>query len=113
MTPQTQLTAQLAQMQKAAREAMSPEAWEYLQGTAGSPDLDVLTWQSIPVVPRVLQGMTGVDTSVVLGGAELATPVVVSATAAHRLAHPDAEMATAAGAAAQGALMVYSNSAAV
>ena len=113
MTPPTQLPTQLAELRDAARAAMSQDAWEYLQGTAGSPDLDVLTWQSIPVVPRVLQGMTGVDTSVTIGGAELATPVVVAATAAHRLAHPDAEVATAAGAAAQGALMVYSNSAAV
>ena len=41
-------------------------------------------------------------------GATLAHPVIVAPTAAHDLAHPDAELATARGAAAAGALMTLS-----
>ena len=41
----------------------------------------------------------------------LEAPLMVSATAAHRLAHPEAECAAARAAAAVGALMVYSSSA--
>ena len=78
-----------------------------------SPDLDERAWSSVLLVPRVLTGLTGVDASTSLGGARLRTPVLVAATAAHRLAHPDGELATARAAAAEGALMVYSSSAAV
>ena len=103
----------LASLRDAALAALTPQAWSYFQGTAGSPELDALAWQSVLLVPRVLRGLAGVDTSTTLGGAPVRTPVLVAATAAHRLAHPAGEIATAAGAAAQGALMVYSNSAAV
>ena len=100
-------------LRDAARAALSPAAWGYYQGTVGAPELDAQAWSSVFVVPRVMCGLTGVDTSLTLGGAHLATPVLVAASAAHRLAHPDGELATAAAAAAEGALMVYSSSAAV
>ena len=100
-------------LRQAAEAALSPVALAYYQGTAGSPDLDTRAWSSVLLVPRVLSGLTSVDTTTSLGGAQLATPVLIAATAAHRLAHPDGELATARAAAAEGALMVYSSSAAV
>ena len=100
-------------LREAANAALTPPAWAYYQGTAGSPELDAQAWSSVLLVPRVLTGLTGIDTSTTLGGARLDTPVLIAATAAHRLAHPDGELATARAAAAEGALMVYSSSAAV
>ena len=70
VTPPTQRAAASpddgAAIDRRARAAMRRAACgATCQGTAGSPDLDVLdAWASILVVPRVLQGMTGVDTSV-------------------------------------------------
>lgn len=61
----------------------------------------------------MLHGLASVDTTSTLGADAVATPIMVSATAAHGMAHPDAELATAAAAAAAGALMVYSSNAAV
>lgn len=100
----------------AARERLDPATWSYYQGVAddrpdAEPDHDA--WERIHLVPRVLHGLAAVDTTATLGTDTVATPVMVAATAAHGLAHPDAELATAAGAAAAGALMVYSSSAAV
>ncbi len=100
----------------AARERMAPAAWDYYQGVAddrpdADPDHDA--WERIHLVPRVLHGLASVDTTATLGPDVVATPIMVSATAAHGLAHPEAELATAAAAAAAGALMVYSSNAAI
>jgi 4-hydroxymandelate oxidase len=98
----------------AAQERLDPLAWDYYAGVAGGdPDTDADAWKRLWLVPRVLRGLRSVDASLVLGGAAVRTPIMIAATAAHGLAHPDGELATAKGAAAAGALMVYSSSAAV
>lgn len=100
----------------AARTALDPTTWTYYAGTAGPPteaDRDSAAWQDHDLIPRFLRGLEACDTSISLGGDDFATPVMVAATAAHGLAHPEGELATARAAAATGALMVYSNSAAV
>jgi 4-hydroxymandelate oxidase len=103
-------------LKAAARAALPAPSWEYYQGVAdGRPDAepDHEAWERIGIVPRVMQSLTGVDSTLELGGAALRTPVMVAATAAHGLAHPEGEVASSRGAAAAGALMVYSSSAAV
>src|SRR3954451_6242400 len=101
-------------LRQAARTHLDPISWEYYSAVAdGHPDRDQLAWQQIDLVPRALRGLRSVDTSLVLTGIPLATPIMVAATASHRLAHPDGEIATARAAADAGALMVYSSSAAV
>ena len=97
-----------------AQATLDPSAWNYYQGTAGGdPEVDHDAWQQIALVPRVMQGLTGIDQSLTLGGADLQTPIMIAATAGHGLAAVDGEIATATAAAAVGALMVYSSSATV
>lgn len=99
-----------------AQSALDPLSWDYYEGVAdGHPEsrTDHEAWQRIGIVPRVLQGLSGVDTALTLGGTLLPTPVLVAPTAAHGLAHPDGEVATMRGASAAGALMIYSSSAKV
>lgn len=101
-------------LRAAAQARLDPLAWNYYQAVAGGPpDHDSASWQQIELVPRVMQGLTSVEVGTELGGRALATPIMVAATAAHRLADPDGEIATARATAAAGALMVYSSSAAV
>ena len=101
-------------LRSAAQRRLDPLTWNYYQGTAdGHFDLDFLAWQRIGLVPRVMQGLTGIDQTLTLGGTPLQTPILVAASAGHGLAHPDGEMVTARAAAAVGALMVYSSSATV
>lgn len=105
-----------AGIKAAARSRLDRASWDYYQGVADDrpdTDLDHDAWQGVDLVPRILHGLRSVDTAVTLGTDRLATPVMVSATAAHGLADADAELATAAAAAAVGALMVYSSSAAI
>ena len=68
-------------------------------------------WTQVRFLPRVLRDVSAVRTSVRLGpplNLELRTPVAVAPTAFHRLAHPEGEVAAAAGAARAGALFVLS-----
>ncbi|MEA2652400.1 MAG: 4-hydroxymandelate oxidase [Chloroflexota bacterium] len=90
---------------------MEPAAWDYYAGGAG----DELTiadnreaWNRLRLRPRVLVDVSTVDLTTSAFGATLAHPVIVAPTAAHHLAHPDGELATARGAAASGALMTLS-----
>jgi len=103
-----------ALLRDAARAAVAPDAWAFYQGTAdglADPERDARAWDRWDLVPRAMTGLTAIDTSVELGGVRLPSPITISATAAHGGAHPDAEAATAAGAAAAGVLMAYSHNA--
>ena len=115
------------ELRAAAQHAIDVMPWAYYQATADRPaggasgpvEIDAAAWRRFDLVPRVLQGAGVPDISVTLpgslhrGGARLATPVMIAASAGHGMAHPDGEVATGAAATAAGALMVYSNSATV
>jgi 4-hydroxymandelate oxidase len=94
-----------------AHSAVEPGAWGYYAGGAG--DEISLTdaraaWDRFRLRPRVLVDVTSRDLTTTAFGRSLAHPIIVSPTAAHHMAHPDAERATARGAAAAGALMTLS-----
>ncbi len=101
----------LADLEPLARARMEPGAWDYYAGGSG----DELTiadnheaWNRLRLLPRVLIDVSRVDLSTSAFGVPLAHPVVVAPTAAHYLAHPEAEVGTARGAAAADALMTLS-----
>ncbi|SDX94054.1 4-hydroxymandelate oxidase [Modestobacter sp. DSM 44400] len=68
-------------------------------------------WQEWRLRPRVLRGIAAAQLGTTLLGSEVATPIGVAPWAYQGMAHPDGERATAAGAAAAGALMTVSTSA--
>jgi 4-hydroxymandelate oxidase len=94
-----------------ARAAVEPGPWGYYAGGAGD-ELSLAdahaAWDRIRLRPRVLVDVTSRDLSTTAFGRTLAHPIIVSPTAAHHMAHRDAERATARGAAAAGALMTLS-----
>lgn len=101
----------LATYHEAARSVLPPEVYEYY--ASGSGDEVTLSeagaaWAAHRLRPRALQDVSATDTAVDLLGARLATPVGVAPMALQHLAHPEAELATAKGAAAAGALLVLS-----
>lgn len=94
-----------------ARQAMDQGAWDYYAGGAG--DERSLTgardaWDRLRLCPRILVDVASRDVSTRAFGHSLAHPIIVAPMAAHDLAHPDAERATARGAAAAGALFALS-----
>jgi 4-hydroxymandelate oxidase len=98
-------------LQREARGRLPAEAYDYYAGGAGrgrTLRANERSWRRSWLAPRVLRDVRHVDTSVELLGARLRTPIAVAPTAFHCLAHPDGELATAAGAARAGALLVLS-----
>jgi 4-hydroxymandelate oxidase len=104
--------ASLADVERAARERMSPMANDYVNGGAG--DEHTLRWNAdayrdIRLRSRVLVDVSRVDTSLRLLGLDLAHPILLAPTAYHKLVHPDGEVATARGASAARAAMIVSS----
>ncbi|MCA1570641.1 MAG: alpha-hydroxy-acid oxidizing protein [Chloroflexi bacterium] len=101
----------VAELKPLARARIEPAAWDYYAGGAG----DELTladnrdaWNRLRLRPRVLVDVSSVSLSTRAFGITLDHPVIVAPTASHGLAHPDAEVGTARGAASAGALMTLS-----
>jgi 4-hydroxymandelate oxidase len=86
-------------------------AYAYFSGGAEAERLlheNVTAWWRWRLLPHVLRDVSSVSTATTLLGSPVATPVVVGPTALHRLAHPDAEVATVGAASEAGAAMVVS-----
>ncbi len=103
----------VADFERLARERMSavPAAWDYYAGGAGDEHSladNRAAWDRFRLRPRVLVDVGSRDLSVAAFGVTLPHPIVVAPTAAHNLAHPDAERHTARGAAEAGALFTLS-----
>lgn len=101
----------LADYRKAAREALSPLAYDYY--ASGAHDEVTLrenraAYRRIPLRYRVLRDVSARDLRTSVLGCDLAFPVLVAPTAFHRLAHPDGELATVRAAGAVGTGMILS-----
>ncbi|MCC6618521.1 MAG: alpha-hydroxy-acid oxidizing protein [Chloroflexi bacterium] len=115
MTDPGQLT-NVADYESLARTRMDPAAWDYQAGGSGDERSladNLAAWARIRLRPRVLVDVTSRTTATAAFGTDLPHPIVVAPTAAHRLSHSEAELATARGAAAAGALYTVSTIASV
>lgn len=101
----------LADWEPLARARLDPGAWDYYAGGAGD-EISLAdagaAWNRLRLQPRVLVEAARRDLATEAFGARLPHPVIVAPMAAHDLAHADAELATARGAAAAGALLTLS-----
>ena len=96
----------------AAKATLAPDVWAYIDG--GAADEVTLEWnrdafRMIPLMPRMLNDVSTLDTRVTLLGAELPHPILLAPVASNGIAHPDGEVAAARGAKAQGAGMILSS----
>lgn len=101
----------VAEYEPLARARLEQGPWDYQAGGAGDEHSladNVAAWSRIRLRPRVLVDVASRDLSTEAFGRSLSHPIVVAPTAQHRLSHPDAELATARGAAAAGALLTLS-----
>jgi len=105
------MVADVADLQRRARELLPGPVYDYYAGGSGRERTlrgNEKAWRHTWLAPRILRNVAAVDTSIRLPGGSAAAPVCVAPTAYHGLAHPDGELATAAGAARAGALYVLS-----
>ncbi|HUA30311.1 MAG TPA: alpha-hydroxy acid oxidase [Streptosporangiaceae bacterium] len=100
-----------AELQRQARKLLTRPVYDYYAGGSGRERTlraNEKAWRQVWLAPRVLRDVSAVDTATRLLGADVATPLCVAPSGYHGLAHPDGELATAAGAARAGALFVLS-----
>jgi 4-hydroxymandelate oxidase len=101
-------------LEAAARARLEAGVYDYIAGGADAERTvadNLAAWSRLRLRPRVLRDVTEVATATTLLGSQVATPLLVAPMAYHRMAHPDGEAASAAGAAAAGALYVCSTQA--
>ncbi len=102
----------LEPFQQQAQAALPPEAWAYLQDTAGrglTAQANRAAFDAIRLVPRVLADMRQASTAVNLFGQSLEHPLLLAPIAYQCLFHADGEQGSAAAADAQGGTMLVSS----
>ncbi|MDF5757107.1 alpha-hydroxy acid oxidase [Spongiactinospora sp. TRM90649] len=97
------------EFEHAARAVLDPVHGDYFAG--GAQDevtvrANESAFASLRLVPRVLRGAGEPSLATRALGAEASMPVMIAPTAFHRLAHPEAERATARAAARAGVVMI-------
>lgn len=88
----------LADVERAAREVLPGEIWDFLAGGSGaeaSLAANRTALEQIFVIPRVLRDLTARSTETEVLGRRAALPVAVAPVAYQRLFHPDGELAAA------------------
>ena len=103
-------------LERLAERAMTPQAWAYVAGGAGSgstmrANRDAFArWR---IVPRVLRDVSTRDLSIELLGVRLASPFLLAPVGVLEMAHADADLAVARAARSVGVPMILSNQASV
>jgi lactate 2-monooxygenase len=103
-------------LEQRARDAMSPEAFAYVAGGAGTGATmraNRAAFDRWRIVPRMLRDVAERATSVELFGRTLPAPFLIAPIGVLEMAHRDAERAVARAVRDEGLPMVYSNQASV
>jgi lactate 2-monooxygenase len=103
-------------LEERARETMSPEAFAYVAGGAGTGATmraNRAAFDRWRIVPRMLRDVAERDTSVELFGRTLPAPFLIAPIGVLEMAHRDAERAVARAIRDEGLPIVYSNQASV
>jgi 4-hydroxymandelate oxidase len=104
----------LTALEAAARERLERGVYDYVAGGADDErsvaDAEA-AWSRLRLRPRVLRDVSEVSMATTVLGSRLPVPLLVAPMAYLRMAHPDGEAASAAGAAAAGAGYVLSTQA--
>jgi 4-hydroxymandelate oxidase len=106
----------VADVHAAALDILQPDVADFLDGGAGDEvtlRANEAAYDAVELVPRVLRDVSYVDTTTTVLGAPVAVPILLGAAGAHKLFHPDGELAYARTAAAMGTGIVVSTGASV
>ncbi len=98
-------------LEQKAKDALSPEAWDYLAGGAGGEDTiraNLAAFRRWRIVPRMLRNVSQRDLSVELLGQRLPAPVLLGPVGVQEIMHPEADLPAARAAASLGIPFVLS-----
>jgi lactate 2-monooxygenase len=108
------LPTDLGRLEEAARAVMTPRAFDYVAGAAGSGDTareNLAAFRRWRIVPRMLADVSTPSYATTVLGADLPVPVLLAPVGVLGIAHRDGELAVARAAAATGVPMVHSTAA--
>src|SRR5689334_1890645 len=108
------LPTDATQLEERAESAMSPEAFAYIAGGAGTGATmraNRAAFDKVRILPRMLRDVERRDTSVELFGRRLPTPWLLAPIGVSEMVHRQADVAAARAAAGEGVPMVFSNQA--
>ena len=101
----------LTDLERAAAERLPQSVFDYVAGGAEDESTlraNLTAWEELELWPHVLRDVSSVSTATTVLGHPVATPVLVSPTAMHRLVCDQGELATARAAAAAGTVYILS-----
>ena len=110
------VSTDLTLLEEHARDALSPQAFAYIAGGAGTGSTmraNRAAFERHRIVPRMLRDASERDTTVELLGRRLPAPFLLAPIGVAEMAHRDADLATARAARAEGIPMVFSNQASI
>ena len=102
----------VAELERRAYEAMTPEAHGYVAGAAGSEDTlaaNLAAFKRWRLVPNVLRNVATRDLSIQILNTKMPAPVLLAPVGVQGIIHEDAELAPARAAAALGVPVVLSS----
>ncbi len=108
------LPTDLHRLEEAARAVMTPRAFDYVAGSAGSGDTaaeNLAAFRRWRIVPRMLTDVSTPSYAAQVLGAELPVPFLLAPVGVLGIAHPDGELAVARAAAGVGVPMILSTAA--
>jgi lactate 2-monooxygenase len=108
------LPTDLGRLEEAARSAMSPRAFDYVQGAAGAGETareNLAAFGRWRIVPRMLTDVSTPSYTTSLLGADMAVPFLLAPIGVLGIAHADGESAVARAAASAGVPMILSTAA--
>ncbi len=108
------LPTDLHRLEEAARVVMTPRAFDYVAGSAGSGDTaaeNLAAFRRWRIVPRMLTDVSTPSYAAQVLGAELPVPFLLAPVGVLGIAHPDGELAVARAAAGVGVPMILSTAA--
>jgi lactate 2-monooxygenase len=111
-TPRLPVSA--GELEAQARERLSPEAFGYVAGGAGSEltmAANLRAFERVEIVPRMLRDVSQRDLGCSVLGTAMPAPVLLAPVGVQSIVHPDGELAVARAAAAQGLTFILSTAA--
>lgn len=108
--------ANVAELERLAREKMSTKAYAYIAGGAGTESTAAANRAALErwrIVPRMLRGVAKRSTSVELFGCTYPSPLLIAPIGVQEMVHAEADLASAKAAASCGVPYIFSNQASV
>src|SRR5262249_10302727 len=95
----------IEELEYAAREAISPEAYDYVAGSAGAERTfraNLVAFDKVQIVPRMLRDVSQRDLSIELFGRKLPAPVLLAPIGVQGIVRQEGELAVGRAAASLG-----------